>query len=201
MTPTLLKAWLDIREQWVANARLRVGSLLVFAILWIYALLLGDDYQARLNKDAAGLRAELQLVQPMASDTQWRGRLEDATQRLQAVRSMMWGEGDLGLAEAALQDWLRLTATKTRLPLRDLQLSRGEEATRAKRMADERWRTVKVRMTADFDRTALLAFLSEIGRSERVLVAERLLMRPGTVGQLVEIDIRSVAAMSAEGAP
>lgn len=188
--------WAVLRSQWSLNARLRIGVCAIVAIVWVYALLLAADHSESLRKDNAALREQVDRLQPLAKERAWGPRADDARQQRQALQSMLWAEGDIGLAEAALQDWLRGTAAKAGLNVRELTLARptaGATAvapgTSAAAQADGP-QAVKARIVVDLSRLPLLAFLSEVGRNERVIVVDRLMLRTTSQPASAEIDLR-----------
>lgn len=210
-------AWAELRSQWQINTRLRIGAWAILGILWVYALLLASDGILALRNGTQALASDIERLQPMTRSNPWPTRVDDARQQLDALRTMEWVEGEggeLGLTEAALQDWVRATAAKAGLRLREMTLSRGGAPPALSTSAGSgdtaattqpRGQAVKVRMTADWDRGALVAFLAEVGRSERVVVAERLLLRPAATPPSAEIDLRvwarGAAVATAAGAP
>jgi hypothetical protein len=120
---------------------------------------------------------------------------------------MLWTEADAGLAEAAFQDWVRATASKAGLRLRELSLAASAAALApaagasgpASPSGSAGARPLRLRMVVEWSRVEALAFLAEVGRSERVVVVERLQWRSGTPGSTAEIDLRALT--SAPAAP
>lgn len=204
--------WAELRSQWQVSTRLRVGAWLIIAILWIYALLVASEAVVSLRKDSASVASEIERLKPLTRANPWPARVDDARQQLAALRTMAWAEGeggDLGLTEAALQDWVRATAAKSGLRLRDMTLSRaaglavdgtGASSSNAAVPGVQRGQAVKLRMTADWGRSELVVFLAELGRSERVVVVERLLLRPAAAPPSAEIDLRVWAHVGASAA-
>jgi hypothetical protein len=111
---------------------------------------------------------------------------------------MVWSESDLGLSEAAFQDWVRTATTKAGLSVRELAVNRaaGAEPSTPPRAASAPTpgTIVKARLSAEFKRLPLAAFLSEVAQSERVVVVDRLLIRTWSQPATVEIDLRILAA-------
>ena len=192
--------WAVLRSQWSLNARLRMGVWSIIALVWIYALLVVADSSERQRKNSAALREQIARLQPLAKERAWGQRADDARQQRQALQSMLWAEADIGLAEAALQDWLRSTAAKAGLNLRELTLARPASvaavspAAAAVSAQGDATQAVKARMVVDLNRLPLLAFLAEVGRSERVVVVDRLLLRTASQPASAEIDLRVLVA-------
>jgi hypothetical protein len=190
----------DLRLQWQVNTRLRLGLWLIAGIAWVYALLLLGDAVVAVRSASVVLAEEIDRLRPLARVNPWPARVDDSRRHLAALRSMQWAEsaGDIGLAEAAVQDWVRSTAGKAGLRVREMVLARATPATPAAPAAPASMRpqaqAVKLRLTAELGRNELVAFLAEIGRYERVVVVEHLVLRPGLPVGSAEIDLRALAS-------
>jgi len=191
----------ELRSQWAGNRRLRWGLLAIGAMLWIQGVLLLDDAAVGLRQQAAALREDVERLQPLARNKVWPGRAEDARQQVGALRSMLWPETDLGVAEAAAQDWLRALANKSRLGIRNLAVSRpaasGTAASAAAPGAAS-VQAVRLRMTTELDRPALTAFLAELARNEQVVIVDRLALRTASQPPVAEMDLRLLASLRGE---
>lgn len=199
-------AWTELRAQWQTNTRLRVGAWAIIGILWIYGLLLAGDAVVKLRQTSGALAAEIERLEPMTRNNPWPARVEEARQQLAALRTMEWagGEGgDLGLTEAALQDWVRATAAQAGLRVREMTLTRAVGAaagvaspgpaaagTGSGNGSGPNGQALKLRLSVEWGRGELAAFLAEVGRSERVVVVERLLLRPAATPPSAEMDLR-----------
>lgn len=191
----------ELRAQWVGNRRLRWGLLAIGGMLWIQGVLLLGDAAVGLRQQAASLRDDVERLQPLARSKVWPGRAEDARQQVGALRSMLWPETDLGVAEAAAQDWLRALANKSRLGIRNLAVSRpAASATAASAAAPSvaSVQAVRLRMTTDLNRTALTAFLAELARNEQVVIVDRLALRTASQPPVAEMDLRLLASLRGE---
>jgi hypothetical protein len=193
----------ELRSQWAGNSRLRIGVLAIGAIVWVQGLLMLGDATQAWRQQAASARDEIGRVQPLARDKTWPGRVDDARQQVGALRSMLWQEADLGLAEAAMQDWVRATAGKARLNIRELTASRPPAASPAAGSASvpalpPGVQPVWLRLSGALDRQALLGFMAELVRNEQVTVVDRLVLRPATQPPTAEMDLRMLAAVRGE---
>ena len=203
MSPLHAPTWLAaLRGQWSANRRLRWGLLAIGAILWMQGLLmLGDSAQA-LRQQADSLREDVERLQVQARSKVWPGRADDARQQVAALRSMLWQEGEIGLAEAAAQDWVRALATRVGLGVRELAVSRpGTTAVAPGASAPQRLagvQPVRLRLTVDLNRLALMGFLAELAQHEQVVVVDRLFLRTTSQPPTAELDLRMLAAVKAE---
>jgi hypothetical protein len=216
------QAWDGLRTQWQINTRLRWGLWVIGGILWVYALLLLGDRAATTRQASAQVGDEIDRLRSLSRSNPWPARVEEARQQLAALRSMVWNDAaegraaDAGLAEAALQDWLRSTAVKAGLRVRELTVARAGATPVVTNLIDaapaggplqlpavsraavvQQAQLVKVRLSLEAGRNELLAFLAEVGRYERVVVVERLLFRPGSAAAPLasaELDLRIVAS-------
>jgi hypothetical protein len=127
---------------------------------------------------------------------------------------MAWAEPNLGLTEAALQDWLRTVSGRLGLKTRELTIVRVEEAAKsAVARADPTkenlggtsglvvpagYVVLRARMIFELQRAPLVTFLAECARSERSVVVERLVLRGLGQPPLAEVDVR-VLARKAQG--
>jgi len=199
-------AWAELRSQWQTNTRLRVGTWAIIGILWTYGLLLAGDAVVKLRQESAVVATEIERLEPMTLNNPWPARVDEARQQLTALRTMAWagGEGgDLGLTEAALQDWVRATAAKAGLRVREMTLTRAAggavgdigpgpaaAGTGSGSGNSPDGQPLKLRLSADWGRVEVASFLAEVGRSERVVVVERLLLRPAATPPSAEMDLR-----------
>ena len=202
MNSLTMPSWIvALRSQWVGNRRLRWGLLAIGGMLWIEGLLLLGDAAVGLRRQAASLREDVERLQPLARSKVWPGRAEDARQQVGALRSMLWPETDLGVAEAAAQDWVRALATKSRLDIRNLAISRPATAATAASAAvpgAAGVQAVRLRMTSELNRPALMAFLAELARNEQVVVVDRLALRTASQPPVAELDLRLLASLRGE---
>jgi hypothetical protein len=194
-----------LAQQWRETPRLRLGIWVIGAILWIYALLLVSDRVSADYKAAAELRDTIARTRPLARDPGWKQRAEDAARQRAAAQSLLWQADNLGLAEASFQDWLRSTADKAHLVVKDLNVSRSADASGGAPVSAAAPASaaaagpvpIRARLTLEFQRTPLLAFLAEVGQSERVIVVDRLQIRTWSQPAAVELDLHVLALAKA----
>ena len=208
----LKAAWGELRAQLQGNPRLRWGGWLILGIVWMYALLVAGDAVRAERERAAALVEQVERLRPAKGSNPWPQRAEDARQQVAALRSQLWSEGvegaegaaaDIGLAEAGLQDWVRATAARSGLRLREMALARAPTAadTVAARAATTPLvLPIRLRLSLEWTQAELMAFLSEIGRHERVIVVERLQLRPAVPLGSAEIELRVMVAAVAVAA-
>jgi hypothetical protein len=192
----------ELRSQWVGNSRLRWGLLLIGGILWAQGLLLLGDVVQAWRDQASTLRDDIDRVRPLMRGAPWSGRADDARQQLDALRSMLWQASDAGLAEAAMQDWVRAAASKAGLNIRELSVSRpppaANEPGSASGAAVAGTRPIRIRLAVDFNRLQLMGLLAELARNEQVVVVDRLVLRPVSQPPQAELELRALFALRAE---
>jgi len=180
-------AWDALRTQWAERRVLRIGVVAIGAIVWLQVLFLVGDRTEALRRDEVSLRDELARVQLLAREKQWPQRAEDARTQLGALRSLLWNEPERGLAEASMQDWIRSTAAKSGLRLREVALVRAAASSAS---AAQGVQPVRLRVTADLDRLAVAGFLAELARHERAVLVETLVLRPAVQPPQAEMELR-----------
>jgi hypothetical protein len=185
----LRAAWLELKDQWADSARLRLACWAVLAILWVYGLQMLDDNSLRERSEIAALRAKVSELRALQDAAIWERRLAEAQEQARAVKALTWVESRRGLAQAEIQDWVRTVATKAGLGVRDLRVAGGEDVKPTDRTGGTS-NTVSLRLSVDFNATALSAFLFELGQVERGIVVERLQLKTWTTPQQADVDVR-----------
>ena len=190
----------EIHSQWAGNRRLRWGLLAIGGILWLQGLLLLGEVSVGLRQQGTSLREDIARLQPLVRGNVWPGRVDEARQRVAALRSMLWQESDIGVAEAAAQDWLRAVAAKARLGIRNLAISRPPAAATAATAAATASNTgsvhpIRVRLTTELSRLALTGFLAELARNEQVIVVERLTLHTASQPPAAEMELRLLVGL------
>ncbi len=189
---SLRESWLAARAQWAGNARLRAGLWLALGLVWVYGLLLLADHLQAQAVRAAAIHEDMARLRPLARSNPWPARAAESAQQVELLRARMASGADIGLAEAAVQDWTRTTAAAAGLKVRDLALTRG---------AGEAAGDVRLRLTVELGRSELMGFLSEVARRQPLLLVDRLVIRnPAGSGAQAEIELRAPLAAPAAAA-
>ncbi|HEY1089494.1 MAG TPA: hypothetical protein VGE47_00235 [Burkholderiaceae bacterium] len=203
----LRQIWNDLRSQWQASARLRMLVAAIGAILLVFALTLAMDAVDAQRERLKTLDADLARLQDLARDRSWPEHAKEADQLNAALATMAWAEADIGLSEAALNDWLRNVPARLGLKTRELTVARVEEsradprapslaASAAQPAVPPGHQVLRAHLSFEFQRGPLMSFLAEIARSERSVVVERLVLRGSTQPQIAELDLRVLARKS-----
>ncbi|MDM4767541.1 hypothetical protein [Pelomonas sp. SE-A7] len=198
--------WQELRSQWAASARLRWGVWAVLLILVLYGMQLALDHVDLQRERIKTLDAELTRMRSLSGERAWADRAKEAEQLKIAMTTMAWNDNDLGLTEAALQDWLRNMASRLGLKTRDLTIVRVEAgkgqdpvAASALPAVPSGYAVLRARMSIELQRAPLMAFLGECTRSERAVVVERLALRMQGPVPMAEVDLRVLARNAKAG--
>ena len=193
----LAEAWGGLRAQLAASVLLRVGLVVIVALVWAYALSFGADAVDARRQALSAQREELDRLQLLERERAWPARAEEARRQVAALHALLWPENDLGLAEAALQDWVRATATRSGLSMRELSLSRATATATATSPnpivaagPGTGQPAIKARLTVELNRPALVSFLAEVAANEQAVMVDRLTLRTQTTPPIAEIDLR-----------
>jgi hypothetical protein len=109
-----------------------------------------------------------------------------------AAKALTWVETRPGLAQAEVQDWLRASAGKAGLAVRDLSVAvaSNEAAAVGSSQTEKTTGVIALRLSADFTPLALSSLLFELGQVERGLSVRRLQLKTWTTPQQAEIDVQ-----------
>lgn len=180
----------EIRAQWRANPRLRIGVAAIIGTLWLWALLVCMDEAKLMRGQVASLQAEVDQLQPLVSQVQWRGRTQEARSLLDAARELQWVANSVGAGEAKLQDVLRDLCSKAGLSIVDLSIVQGGGSPAASGVAFESGVPLRARLATEFNRQALLALLSELQGMKPMVMVDVVKLRPNAVPSRAELEIR-----------
>ncbi len=212
-----------LREQWGRSGVIRLGTLAVCVLLAGEGLLTLREATQRLRAQTAELAATLSGHQALLRQSGWAARKLESQRQLQALETMTWQASDGALLQAGLIDWVRATALRSGISVREAVASRQVSATGAaaaeaspsqpapsavsggsplldridlvalQRDGYDMWR---VRVNVEFKRAPLLVFLQELYAHPKVAVVERLNLRLAPTGSLAEVEFRVISAPS-----
>jgi hypothetical protein len=98
------------RAELARNPRLRVGIVVIGALLLVYQLTGLSATRARLDADYAVKLAQLVRVQGISREDGWDRRASDIHAVRKALEAQIPDADSVGLAQATVQGWLRDTA-------------------------------------------------------------------------------------------
>ncbi len=172
----------EIAEEWRQNPRLRIGALLILLILlWSGAELLRDQ-EAEAAKAYGREQTKLVRLQGIESQAQWLDLAEQARAARVKQEQTFWRAESLGLAQATIESWL--TPKLHQLKLDDLKM----KVDKAEALPDRKgiWR-VPVTLSGGLKRSELTDLLGMLELNDRLVVIERLDLKPAKDGLLVDM--------------
>ncbi|MHB1271833.1 MAG: hypothetical protein ACYCZD_03520 [Rhodanobacter sp.] len=101
----------QLRAELARNPRLRVGIVLIGALLLVYQLAGLADTRARLDADYSAKSRQLVRVQGISREDGWDRRASDIHAVRKALEAEIPDADSVGLAQATVQGWLRDTAS------------------------------------------------------------------------------------------
>lgn len=167
-----------------SNPRLRWGLWVIFAILWLYTILvLRDALQEKQDKHHAIIqsvsRLNAQLAQP-----EWISRAVSAKTMAVQMESRLWQAPTSGLAQAVFQDWLKTTLAQVGTNQSALTVIVLDSATSAGTVAAspgvsvpaDLWK-VRATLSFEFNPENFTALMNEIEFGEKLVSIEALSIR------------------------
>ena len=151
----------DAREQWRANSRLRYGVYVIVGVMWLYCILgLRDSVTAK-REAWTSAEARIARARVLANSGDWVSRANDVKSAMTDYESLIWKEGSLGLAQAAIQESLNRTLASAGLIVRQIKVAVGD-APLAAEMAEIV--PIRARVLVDFRPAAVNSWLAGIAR-------------------------------------
>ena len=107
MSAQLQVALADIRRQWAANRRLRIGVAAIGLIVVAYLFLVLQDWRSALSAEYATRTEHLYKMQALAGQDEWIDRAETMAGVRRALEAELPDAATPGLAQANVQGWVR----------------------------------------------------------------------------------------------
>lgn len=160
-----------------SNVRLRIAVALVFAVLWLYLVLMMRDALDRSEREFRGTSIKLGKLQSVVQQGDWTERL-NAAKTLQAeMESALWRGDTLGLARASFQDWLNQQMQRSAVSRPVISIgTANEEATGEQAHPagiDDLWK-VSAKLVFDFNPESLNKLLGQMMVHSHHVVIESL---------------------------
>lgn len=183
----------DSREQWRSNPRLRYGVFIIIGILWFYLILVLRDSVVAKRDAWIAAEARIARARVLANSGDWVNRASDVKGVMTEYENLLWKEGSLGVAQAAVQESVNralaaagLTARSVRVAVSDAPLS--PEMTEIV--------PIRARVSVDFRPTAVnnwfAAMAKDVSEKKPALVVESLSIR-GAPTPVAEVEIIAYA--------
>ena len=100
----------QIRREWAANPRLRLGAIAIGVILAEYLLLVLQDVRASLQDHYAERTGYLAKLQALSGQEVWLERASEVARVRAALEAEIPPVATVGIAQATVQGWLREAA-------------------------------------------------------------------------------------------
>lgn len=97
----------DMRRQWAANRRLRLGIGAIALIVVVYLFLLIQDWRASLATEYAARTEHLYKMRALAGQDEWVERARSMAEVRRALEAELPDAATPGLAQANVQGWVR----------------------------------------------------------------------------------------------
>lgn len=167
------------------NQRLRIGLVLIVAIVWFYGVL---ELRDRSDAAAQGLTVQARQVfrlQQQSAQSGWLDAARSSGARRAEVEKVLWTTDSPGSANAALQDWLQEKARLAGIPLLQVTFADavdgGPFGAAVRVDKDDNLPSgiskVKGRMNFDFDGTTFDRFMASVSMGEHPIFVESLTVR------------------------
>ena len=159
------------------NARLRLGVALIFAVLWVYAVLLLRDAQDAAVREYRSASIKLARLQAVTQQRDWGERL-NAARTLQAeMEGRLWRGATLGLARASFQDSLNQQMRQAGVTRPSVSMGSTDEESRSEGMqtgiTDDLWK-VKAKLVFDFNPVSFNKLFVQLANHPHHVVVESL---------------------------
>jgi hypothetical protein len=184
-----VEAW---RKEWRSNPRLRLGLLMVLFLLALGGLLSLRDIALGVQAQADAAKQEANRLRPLLAQGAWAQRAEDAEALLKAARELQWVAPSLGAGQARLQDELRAWAEKAGLKVLDVAVlpSTAGVATSASAVQAARGYPLRIKLTFEFQRQPLMAFLAEVQAASPLVLIDNFSLKAQPQPGRVELELR-----------
>lgn len=188
------------RDEIRGNPRLRLGLVMIAAVLGVLGLLEWHDRQGLRVGEQQRLAAQVARLANPQSMAAWPRREREAQAVLQLLQQRLWRHTSVGLAQAQFQDWLREQLRLVNAPNAAVRIAEAESlaALRAEpslgdqgsRGAAEAKGPLRVGAQLEFamaDPQMLVALLAAMAAHPRAVHVESLVVK----GQRVEMRVAS----------
>ncbi len=165
----------QLAAEFKASARLRIGLGLAVAVLWVNGLLSLRDTLDEAIKRHAQLTGQINRARQYAAQTDWPERAKQAQMAQVQMESRLWHSGTPGLAQAAFQDWLAQSLSKSAPGRQEITLIQDGGANPSA-PSNNLWK-IKAKLSFDFTPQSFNEWMSALSSSERQVSIEKLTVR------------------------
>ncbi len=174
------------------NPRLRWAVVLVFATIWLYAvLLIRDSVQDEGRRHRAATQS-LARLQAQLAQTEWLSRVEPARTLAVQLEVRLWQAATDGLAQAALQDAINSVLLKSGVTRPLISVTIIDEGVANAAVANESTQMtapkdllkVKAKVGFDFTAASLIEVLNQFENHEKQIVVGALAVNKDQPGHV-----------------
>lgn len=159
------------------NVRLRIAVAVVFAVLWLYLILLMRDTLDSSAREYRSTSIKLGKLQSVMQQGDWTERLNAAKTMQAEMESTLWRGDTLGLARASFQDWLNQQTQRAAISRPVISMgAASEEATTEQAQAagsGDLWK-VTAKLVFDFNPQSLNKLLGQMMANTQHVTIESL---------------------------
>jgi hypothetical protein len=156
------------REEFLANARLRLGFWAAAGIFLFYGVLVLSDLRAARADEVRQLAQQANRTAAVLEAADWQARAAEARQRRETIESRFWRADSRGIARAELENWLRERAREAGME----QLRIEVESAAPVEGHPGLWR-VGAQVQARHHGGVIRRWLGELAATEKMLLLER----------------------------
>ena len=183
-----------LRDELLANPRLRFGLAAIVALLVVYAILVLRDTGKNARATAAGPQARIAAIAISARDGDaWRAREQRSRGLLAEYDGYVWHDATTAQAQAAMQDLVTQKLARAGLKAREISVGGGIDAAPTAPRAPASGAgndlvKIRARVVFEYQRPALAVFARGLIDDPRHVGVERLLLRT-MPDPVVEVEV------------
>lgn len=194
----------DLQREWSRNPRLRLGTVFIVALCWVYGLLAFDEALDKRREEIALRDQEVTRLAAQARGREWVKLRDQAVRRLSEFRARAWREESEGRIQAAFQDWLRVLLVQQRINASEMTVTLLAPAAAVGKVDDPaaraglppEMRVARARVVMDFQAQAFAGLIAGVVANPNWVWVERLAIRNWGSPQ-VELELGALFAVGA----
>jgi hypothetical protein len=179
----------ELLSEWAGNARLRYGVYAMLAIIWLGGILALRDLAVAKRQAWQDVESRIVRAKRLAASGDWASRSTEAKAALADFQSVLWKEGSVGFAQAAIQEKINRSLASAGLPARRVSVAASDTPISAE-LADIV--PMRARVSTDFREQALYTWLgglrADVDAKRPALMVESLIIR-GSPSPVVDVEL------------
>lgn len=194
----------NLQREWSQNPRLRLGTVFIIILCWVYGLLAFDEALAKRREEIAQRDQEITRLAAQARGQGWVKVRDQAVRRLSEFRARAWREESEGRIQAAFQDWLHVLLAQQRLNASEMAVTLLTPAAASEKIdgpttragLPPEMRVARARVVMDFQAQAFAGLIAAIVANPHWVWVERLSLRNWGSPQ-VELELGALFVVGA----